>query len=169
MKFILADGYIPLAPLAPAGQVVLLIFVIVFEAFFIGKHVEITQKKALWWKSAVGNLATTALGVLLAIPASMFEAWLLFGWGSQKHINAALWWFSCFLYGFALPWTIWLVCYHISWRTEAAILGRWLPTSGREEEVRRSVRNAHRWSYGFLGLIVLAGCMYYASILFHVY
>jgi hypothetical protein len=166
MILILADGYIPLAPIAPAAQVVLLIFIIVFEALFIAKRVEIAHKKELWWKSAVANFATAVLGILLAIPATMFEAWLAFGWGSQKQINASLWWFSCFLFGFGLPWTVWWLCYHLSWRTEAAILTRWLSISGNKEDLRMTVRNAHRWSYGFFAIIVLLGCASYARMLF---
>jgi hypothetical protein len=166
MILILADGYIPLAPIAPVAQVILLIFIIVFEAIFISKRIEIAHKKELWWKSSLANLATAAIGIILAIPAAMIEAWLLFGWGSQKQIHPTLWWVACILYGVVLPWTVWLLCYHISWRTEASILARWLSISGNEENLRISVRNAHRWSYGFFALIVLLGCINYASILF---
>jgi len=159
MHLFLADGYIPLAPIAPASQAVLLIAIIFFEAFFIGKQVEPTRRKELWWKSAVGNLLTAGLGVLLAIPASMLEAWIVLGQHAQ-------WSFGYLLYGFVLPWSIWLICYHLSWRTEALVLKRWFSHNQPDDALSKAVRNVHRWSYGFLGIIVLAGCLYYASILF---
>jgi hypothetical protein len=167
MNFILADMYIPFAPIVPALQFLLLLFIIVFEALFISKRIEITNKKELWWKSSVANLATAVIGILLAVPVSMIEMWLGFGWGSQKHINVNLWWLSCFIYGLGLPWTVWLLCYHISWRTEAAILSRWLSISAsKETTLRISIRNAHRWSYGFFAIIVILGCIAYAQMLF---
>jgi hypothetical protein len=165
MNPILANAYIPLAPLAPVGQGALLVLIIVFEALFIAKHFDASKVNGLWWKVALANVVTAVFGAVLALLSSMFEAWLVFGWGSQKHINAILWWFSCFLYGFVLPWIVWIICYHISWRSEAAILKRLLPVKGKEIEFRLSVRNSHRWSYGIIALIVLAGCLFYASIL----
>ena len=164
MNLILADAYIPLAPILPVGQLVLLAFIIIFEAIYISKRFEVSRKGVLWWKVAVVNCVTAAVGILLVIPVSMFETWLVFGWGSQKHINAGLWWVGCFLYGLVLPWSMWLICYHISWRMESAILTRWLPVLGTGVEFRVSVRNAHRWSYGFMGLFVLAGCLFYLNI-----
>ena len=158
MTFILADAYVPLTPIVPVGQVILLVFIILFEGLYIARRNEIPKKARFWWKITVVNLVTTALGVLLFLPAVSFESQLVLGNGSVKHVIAPLGGFPLF----ALPW---LLCYHVSWRTEAAILLRWIPQTGDEGKFKASIARAHRWSYGALGVILIVASFWYAFAL----
>ena len=115
---------------------------------------------ACFWRIAAVNLLTAVIGIGVLVPASMFETWLLFGWGSQYHINKVLWWIGVWIYGLILPFGVWIVCYHISWRLEYSLLKKW--TSDRfPSPSKSSVILAHRWSYAALGLFVLSGCLHY--------
>jgi hypothetical protein len=96
------------------------------------------------------------IGLLLAAALLPLEMWLLFGWGSEKHINPRLWTVSSILYWPVLPSLVLILGYHISWRIEARILRRILPNLVGRGEFTTAIVNAHRWCYGFFGLIVLA-------------
>jgi hypothetical protein len=160
MTPILANAYIPLAQIAPAAQVALLILIIAFETWFIARSNKSKMCGACFWRIAAVNLLTAVIGIGVLVPASMFEAWLLFGWGSQYHINKVLWWLGVWIYGLILPLGVWIVCYHISWRLEYSLLKKW--TSDRfPSPSKSSVILAHRWSYAALGLFVLSGCLHY--------
>jgi len=160
MTFLLANGYIPLAPIAPASQAVLLVVIIAFEAWFIARMNRIRMSNGCFWRLAVVNVVTSIIGIGILIPTSMFEAWILFGWGSNYVLQPTLWWIGIWIYGIILPFSVWIICYHISWRVEYFILKGWT-SDAFPEPSRLSLVYAHRWTYGFLGLLVVAGCVSY--------
>ncbi len=157
---LLANGYLPLAPIAPAAQAALLIVIIAFESWFIAKTNKIRMTGACFWRVAAVNVITVIIGFGILIPATLLEAWLSFGWGSQYHMNRLLWWSSVWICGVILPIGIWFLCYHVSWRVEFFILRRWAGANFPSPS-RSSVILAHRWSYAALGLFVLSGCLFY--------
>jgi uncharacterized membrane protein len=160
MTPIIANAYIPLAPIAPVTQIVLLILIIALEVKVIAKKNGMKINGPVVWRVSGVNAITAIIGIAVLIPASTLEAWLAFGWGSEYHINKALWWFSVICFGLILPFSTWIICYHLSWRTEFWVLKKWTsPTF--PAPTKESVIAAHRWSYGILSIFVLAGCLYY--------
>lgn len=152
----LADADIPFAPVVPAAQVILLVFIIGFEGWYLSQSVPSGKKGPFWFKVTVANLCTAFLGAVLILPVVCLEVWLVFGWGSHDREHPVLWYVSCALYEIILPWIVWFLCYQISWRTEAAILGKWIADSEKPTGLRHRVMVAHRWSYALFGILVIA-------------
>ncbi len=167
MKFF-ADAYIPLSPVAPVSQLVLLVVIIIIEGMFIRKKLTGgVQGGSFWLRISGVNVFTTVLGLIGLLPVTAFESHLVFGWGSDSS-HPLLWYTGCILYGFVIPWTVWLLCYQISWRTEFWLLNK-LNTypSTEKDSLRIAVRNAHRWSYAMLGVFVLVATSWYWLTIFH--
>jgi hypothetical protein len=165
----LGDVYIPFTPVLPVAQFALLIVIVVIEARIIRKSTAAAVSPKRLWISVTGaNLLTTLIGVALVFPIVRFEEWLGFGWGSQYLTHPILWWLSCVIYGFVLPYSFLIFCYVVSWRTEFALLVRWLAVP-REDipSLRRHTILAHRITYGLLAIPALIGSLWYATILFH--
>ena len=163
---VFADAYIPLSPVAPVSQVILLIVIIIVEGVLIRKQADEKISPASFWLRLVGvNVLTTLLGLLLLVPVVFLESWLLFGWGSDGS-HPILWYTACLLYGLVLPWAVWLLCYHLSWRVEFWLLNR-RKTFPVEDVSRISVRDSHRWSYAILAVPVTIATLWYWITIFH--
>jgi hypothetical protein len=156
MNTILANAYVPFAFIAPAAQVGLLVLIIIFESWFIARMNHVTVTRQFIWRITLANLLTAVLGVGVLLLATWFEMTILWKWGSEHHINPTLWWFSVYIYGFFLPLSVWLACYHVSWRVEYWVLSKWEAILGMQVS-KKSIIAAHRWSYALLLLIVLSG------------
>ncbi len=163
---ILANAYIPLASLAPIGQILVLIFIIIFETRYISRRLTEEDRPNLWRKVTVANLITAGFGLLIALIASVIETWLIFGWGSQPDQNPTLFWLACFIYGSILPWFVWFFCYQLSWRFEASFISQRIQNTSNLKVI---IISAHRWSYGFLAIPIMLGCLYYIRILITVH
>jgi len=168
LDLMLADAFIPFTPILPIAQVALFVVIVVVEALVIRKYSEVAiSAKRLWISVTVANIVTTLIGIALVFPLMRFEMWLAFGWGSQYRQRPVLWWLSCIVYGFLLPYTFLIFCYIVSWRTEFALLARWLPTRPDNIYVLKSrTLLAHRITYGILALPVLTASLWYATVLF---
>ena len=163
-----ADAFIPLSPVAPIFQVVLLVIIIFMEGSIIrGRLRKKGRTIAFWLKVTSANIATGVVGLFLTLPVASLESQLVFGWGSDSG-HPFKWYTACFLYGLGIPWAVWFVCYHISWRTEFWLLKMMKEFGELDEHVaRESVRTAHRRSYGLLALPVLAATLWYWLTVFH--
>lgn len=166
---ILADAFVPLSPTAPISQAVLLLIIIIIEGFFIGRRLKESSRQRLgFWFRIIGvNITTAVLGLLLAYPVFMLECALAFGWGSD-YSHPFLWYAGCALYGIGLPWTVWLLCYHISWRVEHWLLRISKGVAQTDQtSAKKAFRDAHRWSYALLALPVLYMTLWYWITIFH--
>jgi hypothetical protein len=80
--------------------------------------------------------------------------------------HPALVWFSHIFYGFLVPFALVISCYVISWRTEFALLARWLPA---QREDRDSLRSrtilAHRVTYSILAIPIILASLSYGIML----
>jgi hypothetical protein len=167
----LADAIIPNTAILPAGQVVLLVVIIVIEALVIRRFTTTPLSATQLWASVTGaNIVTTLIGVMLVFPLSRFEFWLAYGWDSEYAEHPLLWWLSYVVYAFALPYTFLLFCYFVSWRTEFMLLARWLAVSPAERgSLRSRTVLAHRISYGILAIPVVVVSVSYAWIIWHLH
>jgi hypothetical protein len=165
---VLADTFIPFTPILPIAQVALLIVIVIIEALVIRRYTDAALSPKRLWVSVTGaNIITTLIGVALVFPLMWLEFRLAFEWGSQYREHPLLWWFSCIVYGFVLPYAFLIFCYVVSWRTEFALLARWLPARGEDiHSLRSRTIFAHRISYGILAIPVLVASLWYATILF---
>jgi hypothetical protein len=166
---IFADAFIPLSPITPVSQVVLLLVIIVLEGSLIRKRLRESNAPRLpfWLRISGANVATAVLGLLLAYPIMILEFALAFGWGSDAS-HPLLWYTSCALYGIGLPWLVWFLCYHVSWRVEFWLLKKTKGVAANDSsQAKTAVRDAHRWSYALLGLPVLYVTLWYWTTIFH--
>ncbi len=165
---ILADAFIPLSPVAPAAQALLLFVIIIVEGLFVRKRLTESSQQDGYFLKIIGiNFATAALGVLLAVPVMFLESALAFGWGSDA-AHPLRWYAACALYGIGLPWSLWIICYHVSWRTEYWLfrMTKGIATSDTKG-AKTAFRDAHRLTYAILALPVLALTLWYWISIFH--
>ena len=158
-----ADAFIPLSPVAPIAQLILLVVIIVIEGIFIRKQLAIGAQTGSFWLRITGvNVLTAVLGLIGVLPVVWLESYLAVGWGSDRSHHPLLWYTACILYGFVIPWTVWFLCYQISWRAEFWLLNRGVPHLFTDKtSLRMSVRNAHRWSYAMLAVPVIIATFWY--------
>src|SRR5688572_8972630 len=108
----LANLFIPFTAVLPTAQVALLLVIVIIEALVIRRYTDPTVPTRRLWASVTGaNIITTLIGVALVFPLMWLEARLAFGWGSQYREHPLLWWFSCIIYGFFLPYSFLIFCY----------------------------------------------------------
>jgi hypothetical protein len=158
-----ADAFIPLSPVAPIAQLILLVVIIVIEGMFIRKQLDIgAGVGSFWLQVTVVNVFTAVLGLIGVLPVVWLESYLAFGWGNDRSHHPLLWYTACILYGFAIPWTVWFLCYLISWRAEFWLLSRGEPCLFTDKtSLRMSVRSAHRLSYAMLAVPVIIATFWY--------
>lgn len=150
----LANAFIPLSPVAPVVQFLLLLVVIAIEAGVLRHSLGVEVGKALRSRVAAGNFASAAIGLVFAILVVTFvEGPLVY---STRYSEP--WWHGVVEveYRLVLPWTVWFACYQLSWRLEHRILAarRDLPVD--PERLRAAVIRGHRITYGLLA-VLLAG------------
>jgi hypothetical protein len=168
----LADAFIPITPILPASQVALLVVIVVIEALVIRRFTSTALSATQLWASVIGaNIVTTLIGVALVFPLSRFEFWLAYyGWDNEYGEHPLVWWLSYVVYAFALPYTFLLFCYVVSWRTEFALLTRWLAVSSTERvSLRSRTVLAHRISYGILAVPVIVVSVSYGWMVWHLH
>ena len=167
LPVIFADAFIPLSPVTPIAQLLLLAVIVLIEGKVIRSCFDPKVSSFKFWRSIfVVNLATTVLGLLLVVPLIYLDSSLAYGWGNDGS-KPVRWWTACILFGFVIPWLVWFLCYQISWRVENALLkrGRTKPIAN-EELFNSTVRRAHRWSYLLLAVPLIATNLWYGSILY---
>jgi len=169
----LADALLPFVAILPAAQIVLFVITVIIEGVIIRKFTGLALlRKNLWLSVAGANLVTLLIGVVLACPLMWLQLgqirlWLpRFHLGRQNMGHSALVWFSHIFYGFLVPFALIISCYVISWRTEFALLARWLSV---QREDRDSLRSrtilAHRVTYSILAIPIILACLSYGIML----
>jgi hypothetical protein len=157
-----ADAFLPLSPVAPIAQLMLLVVVIVIEGMLIRNQLAIgTRARSFWLRITGVNVLTAVLGLIGVLPVVYFEAHMVLGWRNYGS-PPLLWYTACILYGFAIPWAVWFLCYHISWRAEFWLLSKGDPGLFiNKRALRISLRNAHRWSYAILAVPVVIATFWF--------
>jgi hypothetical protein len=120
-----------------------------------------------WLRISGANVATAVIGLLLAYPIMTLEFALAFGWGSDTS-HPILWYTACALSGIGLPWLVWFLCYHVSWRVEFWLLKQTKGVAFSDSSLaKKAVRDAHRWSYALLAVPVIYVTLWYWTSVFH--
>lgn len=156
---ILANSYAPVAPVTPIMKVLFLVLIILFEAIYLGNCWKNENKLRILLHVSIANFLSALVGFLIGIASLLIEILLQYLIGfillPITLLNPPIAFNNFVLitvFVIIFPLIVWLFCYHVSWRIEFKYLSGYIKSAQHD---MNSVINANRWTYGFLGIILL--------------
>lgn len=164
---ILANSYASIAPVTPLAKFFFLVLIILFEAIYLKDCWKDEKILKIIFHVSIANIFSALVGFLIGV-ASFFVDILL------QSMVGILFFTIEFLVGkinnfivpyllliticvIIFPWSVWFLCYRVSCFFEFRYLSRYIKSAQCD---KKSVINANKWTYGFLGLVLL-----YATIM----